>query len=172
MDRALIALVQCNGSAITARELLLLDGIDIPKSTLALWPTSKKFGARYEAILAEEAPRIRRHAAQQQRQVAERAAGTTMKIIDKLDGEVDEIEARDLPGAARNMATVSAIAVDKADVLEDKPTQRVQIDMAGTLKELLALGVQVDVIEGSAEEIPAPALTQGEDTNERKNIGS
>ncbi|MBS1892834.1 MAG: hypothetical protein JST59_16185, partial [Actinobacteria bacterium] len=132
--------------------------------TLAAWP-KKVHKKRYDELLAEMGPQIRREAAQRQRVVGDRAAGVTVKIIDRLDKEVDKLDTRDLAGAARNMATTSAIGIDKSLILEGEPTQRVEINMPGVVKELRALGVEVDLIEGEVvSEETVRELESGDDT--------
>ncbi len=165
MERALIAVVESNGNVRAASDMLALDDIEINYGLLSNW-IKKTHRTRYESIQAEMGPRIRKEAAQAQRAVAEKARGVTEKILDKLDREVEGMDTRDLPGAARNLATVGAISIDKAMILDGEPTARVEHNIIGTVKELETLGVTVDFIEGSAEEISTPALSESK-TDER-----
>lgn len=157
IERGLVALVEHGGNHRAASRMLELDGLKIPATTLDNWRKRKTYKQRYLDLVAELGPQIRKEAAQRQRALADKAASVTVKIIDKLDAEVDNLETRDLPGAARNMATTSAIGVDKAMILDGEATQRVEIDLAGAVRDLKALGVDIDVVEGEVvaeEKVP------------------
>jgi hypothetical protein len=81
-------------------------------------------------------------------------------LVDRLKDNVNDIAPRDLPGAIRNVAVGSAVHTEKAQLLNDQPTERRAVDLAGTLAELKSLGVEpkhvLDLQPESEEEIDSP----------------
>lgn len=150
IERGLVAVAHSNGNTRLAARELAEGGLEIDQGTLWRWKT-KQHVERYERIQAEVLPRIRARAAEQYMDASERQMKVAMQMTDRLAAEVDEIPARDLPGGIRNVVTGGAVAIDKAQLLNDQPTQRISIDLAGTLAELKKLGVEV--IDGDAEEM-------------------
>lgn len=124
IQRALVAVAACSGNSRKAQQdLLAKDGLEITHQTLYNWSRSLH-KEEYEAIRAKLLPQLQAHAAEQHRQLAEREMEVSLKLIDRLEKEVDEIPARDLPGGIRNLDTGAAIHRDKSQLLSGQPTER------------------------------------------------
>ena len=137
-----------NGNSRRARDFLAQDGIKLSHQTLREWAT-KRHVERYAAIRADYLPQMRAQAADEHMDLAERAMQNNALILDRLSANVGELPVKELPGAARNMAVTAGVHTEKAQLLNDQPTQRVAIDLKGTLKELKSMGVEF--VEGTVE---------------------
>lgn len=159
IERGLVEVAAANGNVRAASKALAEQGVKVPKTTLHRWATDTH-ADRYLQIQAELMPRIRARAAEQHMELADRGMQLEHKVLEKLDSEVDEIPARDLPGAARNIATGAAIHTDKASVLRGEPTQILaRHDIAEVTRSLRAKGIELEVVDAGAVEVEdQPAL--------------
>lgn len=147
IERGLIELVACNGNARQAAANLDQDPSirSIPYQTLTGWKSSVHAN-RYREIRAELLPQIREHAADEHMALVSASMAVETEFLEALKGKAADIPARDLPGAVRNLATGAAIHTEKAQLLNDQPTERRSIDLAGTLQELKAMGADPKVV--------------------------
>lgn len=148
VERGLQAMAYHNGNARRASHFLRDSGIEIHDTTLMNWARGPH-SERYHQIREEYAPKMRAQAADEHMDLAERAMRVNSQILDRLKEKVPELPAKELPGAARNMAVTAAVHTEKAQLLNEQPTQRVTTDLEATLKELKSLGVDPKtVLEG------------------------
>lgn len=143
IERALIEVAACNGNVRQAEANLGADpdARAVPKSTLHEWKT-QLHAERYAAIRAKQLPKIREQAADQHMALAQRSMEVEADLLALLAEKRAELPARDLAGAVRNVAVGSAVHTEKAQLLNDQPTERRAIDLPGTLQELKSLGVE------------------------------
>jgi hypothetical protein len=120
-ERGLVALAYYSGNAGRASAALKEQGLPIPKRTLNDW--RNRHAEVYERVRQEMLPRIEAEVAEQHTELANAAIDTQRKVLERLRGEVDELPARDLPGAARNVAVTSGIHSEKARLYRDEPTE-------------------------------------------------
>jgi hypothetical protein len=161
IERGLLAVAVANGNTRKAVSDLAEDeeGFEVHQATLHRW--KQRDLARYEKIRADLLPRIRGEAAEQHMRLAEQQATVAGKMTERLEREIDEIPARDLPGGIRNITTAAAVHTDKAAVLRgEASTITEHRDASEVLRALRARGV---VIQGMAEEIPDAELVEGEE---------
>jgi hypothetical protein len=71
----------------------------------------------------------------------------------RLDKTVDEILARDLPGAARNLATSIGIHTDKAELFAARPMAQAVAECDSMLRELKDVGIEF-AFDGSIQHDP------------------
>jgi hypothetical protein len=116
VDRALVAVAIEDGSTKRAARLLAKQGEPIGETTLRDWK-NRLYPDRYLELQAKVLPRLNALAAEQHAAIATQASSLNVKILDRLEDVYEEIPVRDLPGAARNVATVAGIATDKAALL-------------------------------------------------------
>lgn len=116
VDRALVAVAIEDGSTRRAERLLAEQGEPIGETTLRDWK-NRLYPDRYLELQAKVLPRLNALAAERHAAIATQAGSLNGKILDRLEDVYDEIPVRDLPGAARNVATVAGIATDKAALL-------------------------------------------------------
>ncbi len=160
VQRGLLAVAVANGNARKAAADLAEDpeGFKVPHRTLYGW--KKREATSYEEIRAKLLPRIRAEAAEQHMRLAEHQASVAGKMTERLEQEIDDIPARDLPGGIRNVTTAAAVHTDKAAVLRGEASVVVEHrDASEVIRALKAKGV---IIEGEAEEIPEAQLVEGE----------
>jgi hypothetical protein len=153
IELGLMAMALENGS--TQRAVERLEGLGdlerIPStSTLKNW-RDQMFPEQY----AEVKVKVREYVAESVAERHMRAADDAMEVEnlmrDKAKAEYEQMDARDLPGAVRNMATVGAIHTDKATILRGQPTAIVEHRSVEEIeRELKAHGVEI--IDGTAEE--------------------
>jgi hypothetical protein len=95
----------------------------------------------------------------------------SQKMTEKLEQEVDEIPARDLPGGIRNIDTSIGINFDKAQIIMGEPTQITQ----GTkrvpelIRSLKSKGIEFIDADATEEEIPE--LPSGDEEKRRLGAG-
>lgn len=143
IERALTEVAACNGNVRQAEANLDADpdARAVPKSTLHEWKT-RHHVERYAAIRAEQLPKIREQAADQHMALAQRSMEVEDDLLALLAAKKDELPARDLAGAIRNLSVDSGVHTQNAQLLNDQPTERRAIDLPGTLQELKSLGVE------------------------------
>lgn len=129
---------------------------DIPRQTLQGW--AKKFHERYLEIQEEVVPLIRARTAERALQIAEQAADLESKALTQLEGELPNLEGRDLANALRNVSTTKGISLTHANNFQS-PAERPQeqLDPAAILAGLQRLGVATLVDSTATEEPPADA---------------
>ena len=171
VDRGLVALALCDGSSRRAEKLLADQGERISESTLRRW-REDQYADRYLELRAKALPRLNALAADRHAELATRASELNLRMLDRLDDVYEQIEPRDLPGAARNVATVAGIHEDKralrdgqaigphsptrsvADILHSlQATAPGLFDEKGTLK--LTRTESVEVGAGHTDDEPA-----------------
>lgn len=135
--------------------MLKKDEISFPHQTLSYW--KHRYADRYQAIREDVLPAVRAKAADEHMDLAERLMQANRQVIDRTIENTHLLEPRDLPGAARNLSVAAAVETEKAEMLNDRPTQRVSHNLSGVLKDLKNLGVEV--VEGTATEEEIPQLS-------------
>jgi hypothetical protein len=157
-ERGLVALAYASGNSRHAAKLLKVQGLPIPASTLKSWPV--RYADLYDKARLEILPRLNAQLAEQHIELVQSGMKLEQvfraKIATALDK--DELPARDLPGGLRNVATSIGIHSDKARLLRGEPTTIVRHDdPLAILRSLRAKGVDVEIIDGEAEEVPDAA---------------
>jgi len=159
-ERALITLAYNNGNtAQTARDLEQ-DGFKLDPSTIYYWSRKSEI-ALYKEIQEECLPAIRQRAAERHMEAAEASMDASAEVLQRLRGQINEIPARDLPGALRNIDTSTGIHRDKARELRGEAnliTTTDKRDLKQVLRALKGkgLGANVEVIDAQVvEEKPA-----------------
>ena len=156
VERGLIALVYCNGSASEAHKLLKADGLTIPAKTLESWK-DRTHAEKYQRIRREEGPRLRQRAIDAHLAAAARELAVSAKMTVRLEENIDEIPPRDLPGGIRNLETSVGINIDKAQLLAGQPTEIHQTRSADELLRSLQDKLGTKFVEGTAEEEEVPS---------------
>ena len=160
IERGLMAVAAHNGNTRKAAAFLAEDGIKVDHSTLWEW-ARKRHVKRYEELRAEILPQIRAQAADQHMDLAGAQMEANKLIVERLKGEVDEIPSRDLPGASRNMSVGAAVETEKAQLLNDQPTEiRKHRDASEIIKSLKARGVLLEATVISEETIEPVQLEE------------
>lgn len=143
IERALIAVAYTNGNTHQAARDLAEDGLNIDHKTL--WRWSRRLHVdRYEELRAEVLPRIRAHAAERHMALADAQMDVSRRMTERLAEEIEDVPARDLPGGIRNVTTAAAVHTDKAQLLNDQPTQIVKREASEVLRALKARGIIID----------------------------
>ncbi len=135
-----------------AAEILAGEGLPIPRSTFAELGQQGIHPHRDAEVRARELPRLREFLAEKHTAAAERYLHLEQRVADRIEETLEEILARDLPGASRNLAVSGAVHVDKSQLLRDQPTSVVQHRSIEEIeRELRAQGVEL--IDGFSEEV-------------------
>jgi chemotaxis regulatin CheY-phosphate phosphatase CheZ len=124
--------------------------VTIPHQTLSQW--REKYADRYERVRADALPAIKAAAVEDHMAAAKQLIDLEVQMHERLQGKVDELEARDLAGGIRNLAVSAAVHRDKAALLQGEPTQIVENRLPDLRRALKEVGIDV-VIDGEAEEI-------------------
>jgi hypothetical protein len=124
VEAILITLAKNNGNCSqTSRELADTD-FSISQSALYGWKTSHKvYAPLYQELQLKVLPLIRQKAAEHHMAIAEQATAVNESLIAKIKETYQNIAPRDLPGASRNLATVTGIHTDKARHLRGESDQ-------------------------------------------------
>lgn len=146
VTRALTAVAYANGNtAKAARDLaeesFIEKGFVIDDSLLWRWKSEVHI-EEYERIRQTILPQIRRQAGDEHLDLASRQMAVNRQILERLGKEVDDLPAKELPGASRNMSVGAAVETQKAQLLHEQPTERRAVDLPSMLKELQSLGVE------------------------------
>ena len=146
VNAALTELALVGGSARRAIPRLQEKGVDVARSTLELW-RDDQHAELYASIRDDRAAQVQRVIAAEHEDLAIRGAEVTRALLERTRENLDEIPARDLPGAVRNIATATAIATDKALMARERPVampaETRSIDEL--VRGLIALGVAREV---------------------------
>jgi transposase-like protein len=114
-ERGLTALILA-GSSPKASEVT-----GIPEATLRAW--KRDHSERYEQLQDELEPRIVKKIAAEAENIVLRLAHIQHKAIDQLEGNIDELKPAELAAASRNLATTSALYIDKhSSPLRERPS--------------------------------------------------
>lgn len=157
IERGLLALAHSSGNAKAALRFLKADKRNkFIFGERALYAWRQRYPDRYEELRREVTPQVREQAAEEHMEMAAALTEANRKMVKRTIKEVDQIPARDLPTANRNLSVAAATEIDKAEMLRDRPTIRVQHELTGILAELKSQGVEF--IDGEAVEEELPAL--------------
>jgi hypothetical protein len=122
IERGLMALAANNGNARKASKFLAEDGIEVPHQTLWRW-ANKVHADRYEEMRADALPKVRAQAADAHMDLMTRNMELEADLLEDLKENRHKLEPRDMSTAARNAAVGTAIHTDKAQLLNDQPTE-------------------------------------------------
>lgn len=125
-------------------------GIHLTRQSLHNW-ANKSHADRYFEIRTQIHSQVAERAASQAEEIAFKAGELELRIIEKLDDQLDDLDPKDAATALRNLSTTKALNHDKViGPIRGRPTVIVENrDAAQILQELQRLGV----VEGTAEEI-------------------
>jgi hypothetical protein len=112
ITRGLAAVAYWNGNTRRASKALKEQGLDIPRSTLQGWLTTRQ--DRYGQVRTELVPKIHARAAEQHMDLAQAQIELSREFMDRMRAEKDNIPPRDLSTFQRNLDTGSGIHTDKA----------------------------------------------------------
>ncbi len=124
MDRGLAQVALCNGNAEMASRRLAEEGVTIPARTLRDW--REREPDRYRQVRDRVLPEVFDQVRDDCLDLAGREAAVSAQLVDRLGGAVPDGKASDLAqlgSALRNLETAKAINVDKASVLDGRPTE-------------------------------------------------
>jgi hypothetical protein len=148
-ERGLLALALCGGNRWRAAETS-----GIPEYTLKMW--KEKHREDYERVCRDVAPRLESIVVNESYARVIALGELEALAMEKLEAALrnDEIPARDLPGALRNITTSKAINVDKILALSGRPTQVIEHrSMPAIYERLSKLGALTKPVEGTATPI-------------------
>lgn len=153
IERGLAAVAVWGGNTRRAARQLKAAGLSIPRETLRGW-IETVHSERYAELRTELVPRIHAKIAEESEDLARREAELAHKVLDRLETELPDIPARDLPGALRNLDTGKAINVEKSLLTRSQPTVIVGRQSPDELwRQLKRIAPQL-FVEGTAEELP------------------
>jgi hypothetical protein len=158
VEAGLLELACSRGNSRRASAALAERGIKIPWRTLYDW--KRKHVDRLDELEEQILPEIRKRLARDQEAIASQAARATLKLIQRVEQKADKIEARDLPGAVRNMEVTSATAIDKHSVLHGLPSEIRQTDSAEDILKRMQQKHPGMFIDSTAEEIPEAEVVE------------
>jgi hypothetical protein len=153
IERGLLAVAAANGNTRQAAKALAEDPQGFKVSHGVLYGWKQRESTRYEKIRADYLPKIRAEAAEQHMRLAEQQATVAGKMTERLEKELGNIPARDLPGGIRNVTTAAAVHTDKATILRGEANIITEHrDVSDILRALKAKGIPMpEVMEISAE---------------------
>lgn len=157
-DLALTAYALAQGSGktaeVTAAILAENDGLEIPFATIQNWAYNSKERERYLQIREEVAEFTRAQQADDATRYASLAATVVEKGLRWLEELIDnrELDPKHVPKAVKEAATAHGIGIDKAEKLNDRPSVRVSVEFPDLMRDLKDMGLEVEVIDGDAEE--------------------
>lgn len=164
IERGLLAVAAFNGNSRKAAEFLAGDGLEIPHQTLWNW-ANKVHIDRYEEIRSERLPRVQAAAAERHMELMAQNMDLEGKLLDDLDAKRHELAPRDISTAARNAAVGTGVHTDKAQLLNDQPTEIRKTRDATELLRALKEKAPGLFIEGTvvSEETLSPYTPEEED---------
>ena len=152
IERGLVAMALHSANSTRAHAALKEQGLPISARTLYTWVHKTKT-ERYEQVRREVMPQIKEAAHAGHMGLVARAHELEHKFLHRIEEDLPEIPARDLPGGLRNVSTVSGIHSDKARDLRGDPVVVEHRSMGDLLRAMRQKGIQVDFdVEGIAEE--------------------
>jgi hypothetical protein len=156
IDMGLTAYAITSGKQKRAAELVKEQaGLDIPHETIRSW-AQRTHPDRYERIRTEVAPKLQQQMADTHQALAHTAAELEARAVEKLETRLKtgEVEDRDLANIFKSAAIAGGIHVEKAQLLNDRPTQIVQRSASEVLRKLKSKGVviEAEVVEETTVE--------------------
>ncbi len=146
VDTALLTLSRA-GSSRLASEHLASIGIEITPERLRSM-RNKEYPNRYAHLQAQHGAELDQLIVQNSRAAFLQAAVIEERVLDRLEDNIEKLDARDLPAAAKNLTTVKAINLDKHMLATGRPTQITEHRDAASL--LAQLG---DVVNSTATDL-------------------
>lgn len=166
LERGLLVLALCGGNARQAeQQLLLLDPpVKISHDALGKWKT--KYAERYAEIHAEHVAELEAVIVQQVREAILVAGTLQSKVLAALLLKVDagDMDAKDLANVLKSAGVTLGINVEKMLLLTNRPTVIAEKRDITELLQSLARRVPGLIVDGTAEDIVAPALGPGTKT--------
>lgn len=153
IDAGLMAFAICSGRPKRAAAVVLSEtGWRIPEETIRSW-AYRTYPDRYARIRLEVAPKLQTQMADTHQALAETAARMEAETVDKLQARVKtgKVEDKDLANIYKASAIAAGIHTEKAELLNGRPTQRVERDATTVLQKLKARGYDLNL---HAEETP------------------
>jgi hypothetical protein len=161
VDTGLTVLALCGGDSSEAERRLQAAGQPIPSSTLRDWRTHTH-ADRYVAICHERAPEIEKRVLQRSQEIQQRALATSLKAVNEAERQLDNGEAKDPAGTAKNLALTYGIITDKSLLLQGRPNVMVGTQDARDLLDDIRR--ELGTIPGTAIEVPTTALSPRSDS--------
>lgn len=131
------------------------------KETIRKW-ANEDYNDLYLQIREGEAEKIKARVATHVEDLLRESLEVTGRALRRTDAKLDELDARDMPGALRNVATNTAILADKLQQM--RGGQQITISHELNADELLSKISRLlpgsAAIEGSAEEVSDAELAQ------------
>lgn len=141
----LMALVAAGGNAQRASDALKSQGHDLNRRTLTHW--RNEYPRRYQTLAAKYAKDIEPLVETAAREVALAGFQVAQAAIEAAQHQLDAGEVKDPGTLARNMATSSAIAVDKVLAISGRNVVQHVHDVKGDIRILERLGVVEGVVD-------------------------
>lgn len=142
---ALLVLITYKGNVGAARQALKVEhGLDIHPNTLAAWKGSTYKG-EYDVLAADHSDTLEKELVDRVLENAGLALDAEKVALEKAKDMLESDDGHPDPArAARDLSNVKAQAVDKARLMQDKPTEIADArTIEETLKALVAGGVLV-----------------------------
>jgi hypothetical protein len=117
---ALQTLAAEGGSIFRAVRALAEEHVSVSEPTLYRW-RDRTHAEEYLTIRDTLQGAEQRRLAARQEDLSRKGADVTEKLWKRLEDEIDELPARDLPGAVRNAATALGISTDKVLATRERP---------------------------------------------------
>lgn len=155
-ERAFAALALCYGKPSKAAVLLKAEfDLEVPEATLSGW--KRGYREDYELARTKVLRHLEAHMAEQHQGLADRNSEIEDLAIDRLKAKLqnDEVDAKDLSAIIMRTATAQGIHIDKAQLLNGKPTARVELNpdqRIRVLRERFGLEVRPVAIEAVSVE--------------------
>lgn len=153
---ALTELALSGGNCGLAERRLAARGVNHPgERTLRDWKT--RHADQYEKAVELVQGKISEFIARDQEEIALRTAPVVIEAVEATRRQIAEGKCDRPSTAARDLATVTGIAVDKGQLLRNRPTQIVESrnaeEILRRLQELAPDAIKVEPIDGTATEI-------------------
>jgi hypothetical protein len=156
VEEALLELALCGGNSGEAHRRLSARGLDVSEPRLRAW-RRYDHAERYVQLCNQHAKQVEQTIVAKARENARKAADVISQAIDKAAEQVESGKV-DAAKTALSLATAQGIQIDKALVLEGRPTviteRRDAEDILRSLNEMVP-GL---VIDSTATELPTKAL--------------
>lgn len=162
IDQALTALA-LTGSSDTASTQL-----GIPSSTLREWRI--EHAERYADIQKRLIPQIEQATIGLYRNLAVAAAQAAQDAVELAKQQIATGDVKDSSATAKNLATTAAIATDKLQIMEGRPTTIIEHRSADIMQELEARGL---IVDSTADDINSEtAFSSGSDVDNARELSS
>jgi transposase-like protein len=163
-ERGLTTLILA-GSSVKASELT-----GIPEGTLRDW--KREHRQRYEQLQEELEPRVVKKIAAEAENIVLRLAHLQHKAIDQLEESMGELKPAELAAASRNLATTSALMIDKhSSPLRERPSHVQQGRDLDQVVSAMARLLNFDATATATEIVDAvPLPTPSDDLNAQAQL--